>query len=104
MPTIAERVAKGVEWLDSRIPDWWQTHKFSLDRFNMSDGCACVVGQLSPHTGYDDAVDDHWLDLDDGLARDRGFFAGDAVQNAEEYDDLTDEWRRVITSRREATA
>lgn len=103
MTSISERVAAGATWLDSRLPNWWQTHRIDLDSFEMHDDCRCVVGQLSPQGHYGEAVEEWWLDLSDDVGRSLGFFAGDAIENRVEYDQLTREWTRVITSRREAT-
>lgn len=101
--TIEERVAKGVEFLDSRLPDWWQTHSINLDKFHLAEACNCVIGQVAPFPEFDDAIDAGWLDLDYSTAYEMGFFAGHAWLNEATYDELTAEWRRVITSRREAT-
>jgi len=103
--TVEERVAAGTAWLDEKVPDWWQTHKFSLDIFDLTNGCRCVVGQLAPdNMDYGEAIDYAWLDLTDSLAWDLGFFAGEPETDDETiamYAALEDEWVRVITERRE---
>lgn len=110
MSSISERVAAGVEWLDGVLPNWWKTLSIDPSEFSMSDGCHCVIGQLNPDGDYNDAIDYHWLDLDDQTAIARGFHHEGQVLKYEDYDGLfaeyaalTDEWTRVITSRREAT-
>lgn len=107
MSTIEERVARGVEWLDCRIPDWWQTHTFNLDRFALADGCRCVVGQLAPAGDYGEAILWRWFDLTDDLAFHLGFYAGEPGESDgidADYRALEAEWRRVITARRAAPA
>jgi hypothetical protein len=110
MPTIAERVAKGVEFLDSRIPGWWEKRRIDLDVLDLSRPCLCVVGQLSPEREFGEAIDAGWLDLTFDAAYEYGltavkpkhFISGPHAD--EIYRDLDNEWRRVITARREATA
>ncbi len=114
---IAERVAAGVAWLDDVLPDWWKTHEIDLDALDMSDGCQCVVGQLYPFdeddiehdieddglSPFDAAVNRYWFDLTYPAARERGLLAvGDLYERPDEYIELGDEWRRVITERRAA--
>lgn len=111
-PGIAERVARGAAWLDERIPDWWREHSIDLDRFDMSEECRCVIGQLSPERNYERALATHWLDLSRPVARDLGFFADAAMMLdfealddddvMTEYDELQHAWTVVIRERREA--
>lgn len=104
MSTIAERVAAGVAWLDWKLPDWWRDTRIDLSAFDMSEDCRCVVGQLSPQGHYGNAVATHWLDLDEEMATELGFWAGVALfpDNRTDYRALENEWRRVIEQRREA--
>lgn len=113
MSTISERVQRGAELLDAGLPDWWQTHRFDLAKFDLKSGCSCVVGQLWPQAGgdpdhwdsaFDQAVNTAWLDLNWDTAVEYGFYAGspfDGDHDAE-YAELEREWRRVITERRAA--
>jgi hypothetical protein len=100
--TIAERVAAGVSWLDWKLPGWWESHRIDLDLFDMTGDCRCVVGQLSPHHHYGKAVSRSWLDLDEEMATEFGFWAGVAEfsDNVAHYRALEAEWRRVIEARR----
>jgi len=100
------RVAAGVAWLDDHLSGWWRANRFNLDRFQIHDGCNCVIGQLAPE-GYDyyGAIEDEWLDLTDITAQEFGFDvcgASAADSKRAEYDALEAEWRRVIVARREA--
>lgn len=114
MSTIAERVARGAAFLDTRMSGWWRVGGIVLGRLRMSDGCFCVVGQLYPDTAavdpYDEtpftrALEGGWLDLDYAAALALGFFV-DPARGARavdaEYRALTEEWTRVITERRAA--
>lgn len=86
MSGVAERVAAGARFLDEHEPGWWQ--RINVSRLNLSDSCRCIRGQLDgdadefdPNLGFD------IYPLDDDAA----------------YDELTAEWRRVITSRHETS-
>lgn len=93
MTTIEERVTKGVEWLDSERPGW--TEHINLRLLDLAHCHRCVLGQL-----FDDfdlrPTELRPLDV----AALHGFERESPYQA--EYADLTAEWRRVITSRREA--
>lgn len=90
-PTVAERVAAGVAWLDQRQPDWWEL--INLPRLDMWHSCKCVLGQL-----YGDyyAVP---IELDRSVAM--GFDAQDRRPDGD-FEALQEEWTRVIEERREA--
>lgn len=105
-PSIAERVAAGVAWLDSNEPGWFrQIHVAGLD---MSTCRRCVMGQI--HGDYEDSP----MDGDDDLAISLGFLShierdgpadlrdSERAEMDAEYDALTAEWRRVIQERRQA--
>lgn len=104
-PTVEQRVAKGIEWLNHQdrleILDepWWD--KIDLEEFSLSSPCNCVLGQLA----YDlvgDSLYDNWRDLDyyDVVTManidpfDYGF-AGE-YGGALDWDELTVEWRKQI--------
>lgn len=103
MTSISERVARGVEWLDVNRPGW--VDAIDLERLLLSSPCDCVLGQIDGN--YFTVI---WSDdpnRPDGKAcgfnaRDAYDCGGDDAQQAECHE-LEDEWRRVITSRREAT-
>lgn len=96
MTSIAERVAAGAAWLDDTCPGW--RRDVDVDRLSVANPCNCVLGQL-----FDD-FDDRPAQLQPlQVARDLGFeISRNAGGNTREYQALTAEWRRVITSRREA--
>jgi hypothetical protein len=43
----ADRVRAGIVLLDDRRPAWWQ--QIDATRLDMSNGCACILGQLFGH-------------------------------------------------------
>jgi hypothetical protein len=98
--TIEARVARGAEWLDQQRPGWEQPDNFDLRRFDLSDPCRCVIGQV--YGDYDEVTAGHSaIDLDDDLAYWLGFYAGYIDEhNREEYAALETEWVRVIAARR----
>lgn len=122
---IKERVARGAGWLDQRYPDWW--NKIDLGTLEVSNCHMCVLGQvytgciptrernqilaqvlgrtpqqvtLDSIPGYD--VLSAYYELGE-LAIGLGFAIGWPLRffsPKEEYAALTDEWTRVIISRR----
>lgn len=99
MATVAERVAAGVAWLDAKAPGW--IDRVDLDELQMASTCSCVLGQL--FHGY------YYAPITLGEAMLCGFDTELDVEDAEsaaraskEFVALTDEWRRVITERRES--
>ena len=99
---IAERVARGCDWLDQRRPGWWE--RTDLDELLMREPCQCVAGQ--------EFGDFYKTPLMDKEAIEFGFLAlssivfglttpGERANTIEaEYDALDDEWRKVIEERR----
>jgi hypothetical protein len=129
MTTITERVAAGAAFLDEHDPDWWKAgveRAIDLDSLDLAETSRCVLGQrcplevLSSYIGHpvewlDDHDRDHGYDaylrylcklpssferLDWAAAR--GFITEDDEDEADSWDDLTAEWRRVIAERRSA--
>lgn len=112
MPSIPERVAKGVALLDKTLAGW--DGRIDLDRLDLSSTCDCILGQeFEAHSDVD--MDDDWSGsspFDVGVrelftrwfvdaeqeARLHGFNA--IGSTAEEFDALEAEWRRVILARR----
>lgn len=93
--TIAERVAAGATFLDEREPGWWR--RIDVDRLSISDSCNCILGQLAG--GFGDGMDQYDVWSAGGIADvDMGFYWGIVP---DDIDDLTFEWRRLITERRE---
>jgi hypothetical protein len=107
--TVAERVAKGVKWLDANAPGW--DLNIDLNRFDLGSGCGCVLGQTFGR--YEGAPlfigeDCPWpLGKRDHVAVANGFFADpfsdDDSDGSDDWADLEDEWWRVIKARQAVT-
>lgn len=105
MSTIAERVAAGAAFLDKREPGW--DRRIDLDRLDLESACACVLGQLhfdknAPDLSYIYAI--RKLQIQEPRDAEFGF---DVLEGAEdfsaeeaEFEELTAEWKRVLTKRR----
>jgi len=102
MTTIAERVAKGAAFLDEREPGW--DTRIDLDILSLDSICRCVLGQL--HGGFGAGLDAVGLIDNNDRDIELGFFWTDEhrFDLDDEPADLTAEWKRVITARREAGA
>lgn len=101
--TPAERVARGVALLDRVRPGWAQL--VDLDRLDMQECAACVLGQL--YGDFDDGCIANSLPL--AAAAEHGFHhrltsprAGHRTVTAE-YQALYEEWRRIIAWRQAVT-
>lgn len=114
-PTIAERVARGVAWLDTNDPGWWKVDQpghgpdsgpIDLDNLTMRHCHYCVGGYrwgsyyLMP-ISLDKAVA-CGFDVSDAAIWDAE--VGDLRSADAEFEALGVEWTRVITERREAAA
>lgn len=103
---VPTRVAAGVAFLDEHRPGWWLPGNFDLARFALADSCRCVIGQIYSaerghnFLGFDDAIDESWLDLTYERAEQLGFYCGPPSQYSDEYAELDVEWCRVIEARR----
>jgi hypothetical protein len=128
--TVGERVALGAAFLDQHDPEWWRAdveRPIDLAALDLASGSMCVLGQRCPRETlasflgakmhfysqpecYRYSAHASRLRLLDGAdtfdcAHDLGF--DDDVAGDDPDDDgsrhaaLTDEWRRVITERRE---
>jgi hypothetical protein len=114
--TIAERVAAGARFLDEHDPQWWRPdveRAIDLAKLDIEDPSVCVLGQRcplescwiygSPYAGMavqltgDKSIGDEGKELWT-WAVEFGF-----ALDIEYPEDLTDEWRRVITERRSAS-
>jgi hypothetical protein len=96
MITIAERVAKGVVFLDEHKPDWWKPESVNLATLNQRSSDCCIIAQ-----NYDN---NYWkglraLGLNTGSGIEHGFdqFFERAEADARES---TKEWKRIILERR----
>lgn len=123
MTTIAERVAKGAQFLDERDPEWWREdvdRAIDLGTLELANATHCILGQRCPlevlaaaeRADVDGLASPYWAyaatlsawTLDNGVeierwARHHGF-AGSP--QGWPWADLTAEWRKVITERRSA--
>jgi hypothetical protein len=127
MTAVSECVAKGAAFLDQHDPEWWRPdvdRAIILDRLDLSATNSCVLGQRCPLevlsrytvTVHGDAAfitdyDAYWAYARhlSGLsqvrlcewAHEHGFTLNDHVAGPDGWPQLTAEWRRVITRRRE---
>jgi len=113
---IAERVADGAAFLDKHDAGWWDPdadEAIDLDTLDLGNTRLCVLGQRCPLevlSAYSDsacageryAAYAAHLTSDLGIDRFRWAMRMGFNGDTKEYDDLTAEWKRVITARREA--
>lgn len=121
--SVTQRVADGAKWLDERHIGW--ELEVDLGALDLGDECFCVLGQLVSH--YDEDADYSCVvrpndelgvvEMNQALfkvnylthqeAIDLGFHIEDEYRdmgwpaNRQRWQELTDEWRRVIEQRRE---
>jgi hypothetical protein len=90
-PSAESRVAKGVVWLDARMPEW--RTNVSLPDFNIRNSCNCVLGQLFGNFDY--VLNNDVLRESEAVA-----FGFDADPYAHIFEDewvtLQAEWTRVL--------
>jgi hypothetical protein len=111
--TIEQRVANGVEWLDNNRPSW--IAEVNPKTLAFESPCNCVLGQLFGN--YWDAPmvpsqrfpgEEKDAEREQNAVALLGFNAhwqeGGWREELPECELLTDEWRRVITARRETAA
>ena len=125
MSTVTERVAAGAAFLDEHDPQWWRAdveRAIDLADFDLESTSSCVLGQRCPLELHFNAAE--WMSRYDtfaiklsgivafdrsdlsGWAVPLGFQAGtydDSDDYYDEYDELTAEWKRIITGRRAAS-
>lgn len=98
---VKERVASGVEWLDENRPDW--VDQINLDKFDIGDGCLCVLGQL-----YGDYWDSPLIKKEyegDHFGGDiRAYELGFNIVGTSQMDELQQEWVAVISARKAAAS
>jgi len=126
MTSIAERVAKGAQFLDEWDPEWWREdveRAIDLDKLRLESLDSCVLGQRCPLSVLADYLGMPERDLEsydrlDAYRAYGGFLSGidnylevgdwarglgfNAHHGFAEWDSLTAEWKRVITERRSA--
>lgn len=101
--SAAERVAKGVTWLDSNVPDW--RGKVEVSKFDILSTCRCVLGQIFEAEAEEYDYDDGYSYAEDNLlsreqAVDLGFDAkydfSTGLLFESDYRELQKEWLRVL--------
>lgn len=95
MATIAERVARGVKYMDEFAPADWR-ERIDLDLLDISNGSDCIFGQVfrgdSSCCGWCAHGDDFESNSDGGEARDYGFDG-----SWDDCDALNAEWQSVLS-------
>ena len=76
----AERVAKGAQFLDEKIPDWYT--KINTDTLDMTDGSCCIIGQLYPRDGFTWTLK-YTYNWNNKTAQDHGFFIEDLPEGCD---------------------
>jgi hypothetical protein len=100
MSTITERVAAGAAFLDEHEPGWDQ--RIDLDQLNIASSCRCMLGQL--HGSFVEGLMEFRIITDYPLNAEAALgFIWDLDGSRSEPEDLTVEWKRVITERRAAS-
>ncbi|WFE41929.1 hypothetical protein [Micromonospora sp. WMMD998] len=108
---LQDRVARGVVWLDAKIPNWWRADRpdhgenggpIHVDALVMSHNCYCVLGQLlgnyyRAEISIEQAVEFGFDSSVGSLARDVSE-VDEAM--ADEFDALRELWIRVLEERR----
>lgn len=99
MITASKAVENGAEWLDVHAPGWYK--RVNLDTLYMKDCYRCILGQvfggisnmyIGP-SGMDIAEHRYQLNISDMIEMG---FESETIEN---YDELYDEWVKVISSR-----
>lgn len=127
LSAVAGKVAAGAAFLDEHDPGWWRPdveRAIDLRSLHMGYGDACVLGQRCPLealTGYlgraPEDIDDQEFRYHAYAGRLNGGFPDREAmedwavargfnrppgEDDGEYDELTDEWKRIISERRAA--
>jgi hypothetical protein len=100
MTTTTERVQAGAGLLDQHQPGW--VDRIDLDRLNLRDCFACVLGQLFPGDYYATVHDTLGLNWAEAAAHGFNVDAdGHLNEEAEEaeYEELAAAWRELIGAR-----
>ena len=98
MSAAAERVAKGVEWLNENLGTDWPDF-IDTDTLHMSSSTSCVLGQLfdsAAITGFYAVVSPTGLGMEVDWAEEYGFLDGFNGDRYVSFYDLEQEWLRVI--------
>jgi hypothetical protein len=118
-------VAVGAAWLDQHVPNW--VNEIDLESLDLREQCACVLGQLvktvqvdwpDEYVNYYTVAASSWqqrphalehevFGLDHQLSHEQAINMGfhgrlyvDDPHGPDEWDALTDAWRRLILYRR----
>jgi hypothetical protein len=93
--TIQERVQRGIELLDAKVPGW--ASRINLDNLQLSDCVECVLGQLFGR--FSKGADELGLDYCSSKIRDHGFDAQPSDATGD-FQRLQKEWVRRIQERK----
>jgi hypothetical protein len=91
----ADRIERGMAYLDETTPDWWK--RIDLDRLRMFHCLDCIIGQLCG--SYSNFLRQH--DMPVKWLRDRGFVLILGQDPPDSYPTLTAGWKAAIRARRE---
>jgi len=104
MDTIAERVARGADWLDGNSPGWQE--RIDLGRLDLANACLCVLGQVFAEAAEaDEYAGDSYYWAQDELGVDPLFLGFDLTTSevsVEAWQAIDAEWRALIADRRVA--
>lgn len=99
MDTVTNRVKRGAALLDKHVPGW--EREITTSELDVWDSCECPLGQLfGQYSAGLRALDILASGLDDSEAIRHGFEASFPA-GRDDYDQLTDAWIRLVTSRTE---
>ena len=89
-PKVTEAVARGIKWLDVKIPGW--RDKINPESLNLRYPCDCVLGQID-----DDFYASVWKHR---LTRAQVFRFGFHAPKGMSFRALTMAWRRALAGSR----
>ena len=97
--TVAERVAKGVKYLNRYYPGWRE--KIVLKEFDMSRPCRCVLGMVAQEKAEQSTWATDGFEYEDGKhapdwAMEHGFDIDGQLFDPDAYSELQAEWLRVL--------
>lgn len=109
LPSIADRVKSGVEFMDSIDPDWREC--IDGEQLDMGDPSSCIIGQYTKHefplldgtylsnwNGFMEACDMSFHRGGQKLQVLRGFESGHFLDDdlPNDYEDLRVEWLKYL--------
>ncbi len=94
-----DQIEAGAKLLEDKIGPVWLERQ-DLEKLDLSDTCNCIVGQACPDKSYLWALMDLLEDRTDEVI-DTSIAYGFATEDGRNYPELTQEWKHLITERRE---